>query len=121
MNLHARTAPYPFEVKKLKTQAKLRCSINGRFSRVNPCNDPKFRFLGTVLVMESEFEVSFDLGHTPDELGYQKNEVLLKTRFSADISRFRRDTLLLTSDSESTQISRHIGLFWVQLRIFTEF
>ena len=64
MILHAQTAPYPFEVKKLKTQAKLRCGINGRLSRVNPCYGPKFPFLGTVLLIESEFEVSFDVGHT---------------------------------------------------------
>ena len=69
MILHAQTAPYPFKVKKLKTQAKLRCGINGRLSWVNPCYGPKFRFVGIVLLIESEFEVSFDVDHTPGEWG----------------------------------------------------
>ena len=64
----AKTAHLPPESQNSKMQARLSSSNNGFVSYLNPCYGSKFRVLGTILPIESEYEVSFDICHTPGEL-----------------------------------------------------
>ena len=100
---HRHVAQLLSGVRKLKMQTRQRCCNDDSFSCFFSCYRSKFRSLVTILHVESEYEVSFDVCRVPGELYKLQKYVQLKNRFLPNILRFRCRTSFLTADSESTQ------------------